>query len=187
MAGAIVGCKYPVYGKYTFDGSKVTHTGGKVLGKAVKVSASYEKNDVKLYADDGLVESDTSFKSGKLTAEIYGLSLEDRADLLGHTKLSPEKSGFTAKVTDAALYVGFGFYARRSDSKYVTLFYSKIKFSEPKDEMETRGETIAYKNNELEADIVGDDLGQFVEIQEFAEETAAVTYLNGKVGISAMA
>lgn len=184
MAGAGIGCKYPVYGTYSCTSGTVSHTSGKVLGKAVKVSATYEKNDVKLYADDGLVESDTSFKSGKLTAEIYGLSLEDRATLLGHTALAESAVGFTGKSTDTAPYVGFGFYAKRSDNKYVAIFYSKVKFSEPKDEMETKGETTAYKNTELEADIMVDDTDEFIEVQEFATESAAKTYLDGKVGIS---
>lgn len=185
MAGAGIGCKHPVFGTYSYSGSAVSHTSGKVLGKAVKASATYEKNDVKLYADDGLVESDTSFKGGKLTVEIYGLSLDDRATLLGHTKLSESKVGFTGKSTDTAPYVGFGFYGKRSDNKYVTVFYSKVKFSEPKDEMDTKGDTTAYKNTELEADILIDDTDEFIEVQEFDTESAAQTYLDGKVGISA--
>ena len=68
--------------------------------------------------------------------------------------------------------------------KYVAIFYSKVKFSEPKDEMETKGQTTAYKNTELEADIMVDDTDEFIEVQEFATESAAKTYLDGKVGIS---
>ena len=58
--------------------------------KAISCSVSITNNEAKLFADDGLAESDTSFQSGTVTLGIDDEDLETMATLLGHTITSGE-------------------------------------------------------------------------------------------------
>ena len=62
---AKIGLRYPVY--------KTTSTSG-VIGKAIQADISITVNDVKLYADDVVSESDKSFQSGTILLEFDDLS-----------------------------------------------------------------------------------------------------------------
>ena len=73
---AKIGLKYPVYKTATSQG---------VIGKAIQADISISVNDVKLYADDAIAESDKSFQSGTLTLGIDDLSDIIQAEFLGHT------------------------------------------------------------------------------------------------------
>ena len=52
---AKIGLKYPVY---------KTDSAAGVIGKAIQADISITVNDVKLYADDAVAESDKSFQNG---------------------------------------------------------------------------------------------------------------------------
>lgn len=47
-----------------------TYGGAKSFGKAVSAKVDVSANDATLYADDALVEADTSFQSATVTLEI---------------------------------------------------------------------------------------------------------------------
>ena len=70
---AKIGLKYPVYAPATEAGSTITYGTGAVLAKAISANISIENNDVKLYADDVVAESDNSFASGTITIGIDDL------------------------------------------------------------------------------------------------------------------
>ena len=67
---AKIGLKYPVYAPATEEGSTITYGTGAVLAKAISANISIENNDVKLYADDAIAESDNSFASGTVTSAL---------------------------------------------------------------------------------------------------------------------
>ena len=61
---AKIGLENFLYGVLTENGSTATYGVAKKPGKAVSCNVSISSNDAKLYADDSLAESDTSFQSG---------------------------------------------------------------------------------------------------------------------------
>ena len=72
---AKIGLKYPVYKGATTQG---------VIAKAIQADISITVNDVKLYADDAIAESDKSFRSGTLTLGVDDLSDAVQTAFLGH-------------------------------------------------------------------------------------------------------
>ena len=79
---AHIGMKYPVAAPWT-EGE--TYTKGFVVGKAIKFTGTPNKNDVDLYADDGIAETDKSVKDMGVSLNVDDLALKVQADLLGHT------------------------------------------------------------------------------------------------------
>lgn len=173
------GLKYPIYAVYESN----AYTGGAVLGKALTASASYEFSDGKLYADDALQVTDKEFISGTLSVGVYGMSIANRAILLGHTQAVAPEVGFVGKVEDVPPYVGFGFYGKKIESKWIAFWYPKVQFAEPSDELATKGESVEYKTPTLEGTLMKDDGDKWIEIQEFTSEADAIAYLNAKAGL----
>ena len=65
------------------DGT-AAYEGATQLGKAVSCSVSITNNEAKLYGDDSLAESDTSFASGTITLGVTDDNDTVFAPLLGH-------------------------------------------------------------------------------------------------------
>lgn len=180
---AKVGLKYPIYGKLQADGS---YTNGKVIAKAIKASVTAESNDVKLYADDNISESDKSFKGGKIALNVDDLTSEIYADLLGHTydKLKQEVLN---NGDDIAPFIGVGFYGqvvRNNNPKYLAKYLYKVQFAEPADETETKGDTVNYQTPTIEGDIFKLENGDWKSQAEFSTEAEAREWLKGKAGFN---
>ena len=69
---AKIGLKYLVAAKLNEDGT--TYAKGFVVAKAIKANITANSNDVKLYADDGVSESDKSFKDGNISLNVDDLT-----------------------------------------------------------------------------------------------------------------
>lgn len=188
---AKVGLKHVVAAKLKEDGT--TYDKGFVVGKAMKASVTAESNDVKLYADDGVAESDKSFKGGKISIGVDDLTNKSYADLLGHTyteatadePASPET--VIASGDDIAPYMGVGFYGkiiRDNKPSYMAKWLKKVQFAEPADETETKGETVAFQTPTIEGDVFKMNDGTWKEQAEFTNETDAVKWLDTKAGIT---
>lgn len=173
---AKIGLKYPVYKGATTEG---------VIGKAIQADISITVNDVKLYADDGIAESDKSFQSGTITLGIDDLSDTVQTAFLGHAVSEGE---ITAKGTDDSPYVGIGFYGVKKVSgvrKYRAIWLTKVQFAEPSDTNVTKGETVEFSTPVLEGTIMLDDSGNWKQEKTFATEAEAITYLQAKSGVKA--
>ena len=126
---------------------------GVSLAKAVSCSVSITNNDVKLYADDAVAESDTAFQTGTVT-----LGIDDESDtvmgaLLGHTITD---GVMVRKSTDTAPYVGIGRVVTKvvgGVRKYKAEIIAKVKFKEPSQDDQTKGETIEFRTSTIEGDI----------------------------------
>ena len=103
---ANIGLKNYMYGVLDESGATPKWGGGKTFGKAIDCKVSADVNSAELYADDGLAESDYSFKKATVT---IGVDDDDTAfaEVLGHTK-SGDGGEIIYKDTDVAPYVGFG-------------------------------------------------------------------------------
>ena len=148
-----IGLKYPVYKSETSQG---------VIAKAIQADIAITVNDVKLYADDAIAESDKSFRSGTLTLGVDDLSDAVQTAFLGH---AVDDGEITASGTDANPYVGIGFYGVKMVAggvrKYRAIWLTKVQFTEPSDTNATKGDTIAFATPVLEGTIMLDDDGNW--------------------------
>lgn len=160
------------------DGT-ATYDGAKNLGKAVSCSVSVTNNEAKLYGDDSLAESDTSFASGTITLGVTDDDDSIFAPLLGHTITDGE---VVKTSSDAAPYVGCGRIVTKMVNgayKYKVEFLYKVKFSEPSRDETTRGESIEFATPSVEGVVatLGDLDGTWCKTKTFNTKSDALTYL----------
>ena len=154
-----------------------TYGGAIKPAKAISCSVSITNNDAKLFADDALAESDTSFQSGTVTMGIDEDDLEIMAALLGHTI---SDGVMTRNAYDVAPYVGLGRIVVKMVNnvmKYKVEFLYKVKFSEPSAENQTRGESVEFATTEIEGTVAALKNGNWSVAQTFATKDEAITYL----------
>ena len=154
-----------------------SYAGGVKPAKAVSCSVSITNNDAKLYADDTLAESDTSFASGTVTMGIDEDDITTIAALLGHTVTSGE---VVRSADDTAPYVGLGRIVTKmvgGEYKYKVEFLYKVKFSEPNQEDTTKGESVEFGTTEIEGTISALANGKWSIAKQFDTKAAAVAYL----------
>lgn len=156
-----------------------SYDGANTPAKAVSCSVSISNNDVKLYADDALAESDTSFQSGSVTIGIDDEDQATMATLLGHT-VDTTSQAMIRNVNDVAPYVGFGRIVVKmihNVKKYKVEFLYKVKFSEPSQEDQTKGETVEFATTTLEGTVATLANGKWSETKTFDTKNEALTYL----------
>lgn len=157
-----------------------SYNGAKTPAKAVSCSVSVDNNDAKLYADDTLAESDTSFAGGTVTMGIDEEDLTTMAALLGHT--IDEQGEMVRSADDTAPYVGLGRIVTKMVGgayKYKVEFIYKVKFSEPSQEDTTRGESVEFGTTEIEGVLAALANGKWSIAKSFDTKAEAVTYLEG--------
>lgn len=182
---AKIGVQNFLYGILTeaSDGT-ATYGAGIKPGKAVSCNVSISSNDAKLYADDGLAESDTSFQSGTVSIEVDNADVTTQATLLGHTISGDE---MIRNANDVAPYVALGRIVTKmvaGSYKYKVEFLSKVKFSEPSQENTTKGESVEFGTTTLEGIVSTLANGDWSKTKTFDSMTEAKTYLNGLFGSS---
>ena len=172
------------YGMLTEDAEgNATYGVAKKPAKAVSCNVSITNNDAKLFADDGLAESDTSFQNGTVTMGIDNDDLETMADLLGHTYSA--ESGIVRSADDAAPYVGLGRVVTRMVNgayNYKVEFLNKVKFGEPSQDDTTKGETLEFGTTEIEGTVSTLASGEWSKAKVFTNKAEAITYLESLFG-----
>jgi phi13 family phage major tail protein len=188
---AKIGLKYPVYAPATEAGSTITYGTGAVLAKAISANISIENNNVKLYADDAIAESDNSFASGTVTIGIDDLYDTAKVALLDYIEGDTIDSDTGAKElsvgTASPAYVGFGFYGKVIRNKvpyWRAIWLKKVQFAEPSDELATKGESVEFSTPELEGTIMMAADGKWKEEATFSTESGAKAWLDGKCGLA---
>lgn len=193
---ATIGVKKPYYAKYSATGTTVTYSGGGVLAKAIEFSAEIDSGEENnLYADDGIAESERSFKGGKVNITTDDLSQEASAAILGITAktLTVGEDTVSELVFDDDVQspeIGFGIIVTKKKAgvlAYRAIVFPRLKFSIPKDTAKTLGETIEWQTPELEATIMRDDTAKRVWKREatLTSEADAEAYIKQILGISA--
>ena len=156
-----------------------SYNGAKTPAKAISCTVEISTNDASLYADDVLAESDTSFQSGSVTIGIDDEDQETMATLLGHA-VDEQTGVMTRNADDAAPYVGFGRIITKMVGglyKYKVEFLYKVKFSEPSQEDNTKGESLEFGTSELEGIVATLANGKWSASKEFDTKAEAVTFL----------
>lgn len=150
--------------------------------KAISCTVDITNNDVKLFADDSLAESDTTFQSGNVT---IGIDDEDDimlADLLGHEIVNGE---MIRNANDIAPYVGFGRILTKLVNgvyKYKVEFLYKVKFSEPSQDNSTKGESVEFGTSTLSGIVAKLGTGNWSASKTFNTMAEAKTYLESFFG-----
>lgn len=150
--------------------------------KAINCKVDISNNDAKLYADDALAESDSTFQSGTVT---LGIDDEDDvmiATLLGHEIESGE---VTRSANDVAPYVGLGRIITKLVGgvyKYKVEFLHKVKFAEPSQDNSTKSESVEFGTSELSGSVsrLGND--EWSKTKTFSTMAEAQAYLNSFFG-----
>lgn len=184
MAG--IGLTNIWWGKLTeaADGTP-SYSDGQKMGKAVSASVSITNNSAMLYGDDALAESDTSFANGTITLGVTDDDDTIFAPLLGHTITNGEVVKTSA---DTAPYVGVGRILTKlvnGERKYKVNFLYKVKFSEPSNEENTKGETVEFSTPSVEGIVstLNDNKGTWGKSKTFNNIDDAISYLKGLLGI----
>lgn len=154
-----------------------TYDGAKSVGKAVSASASISNNSATLYADDALAESDTSFQSGTITLGVDDDREATFADLLGHEVQEDE---VVRNVNDVAPFVGLARIIVKMVSNvrlYKVEVLYKVKFSEPSQDDNTKGESVEFATPTIEGTIAALANGDWSTSKTFSTKDAAITYI----------
>ena len=161
------------------DGT-VSYEGAKSFGKAVDCKVAIENYSAELYADDTLAESDYTFKKGTITLTIDEDDDTVFAEILGH-KVDAETSEMVRKDTDVAPYVGVGRILTKIVNgayKYKVEFLPKVKFSEPAQEEQTKGDSIEFKTPSIEGTVTKLADGTWSKAKTFATKEEAISFLD---------
>ena len=158
-----------------------SYGGAKTPAKAVSCNVEVSNNDAKLYADDVVQESDTSFAGGTVTMGVDRYDYQMQADLLGHTYDS-ETNNLVRNTNDVAPYVGFGRVITEmvdGNYQYRVEFLAKVKFAEASQDDSTKGENVEFNTFEMQGQVAQCGNGYWSESQTFTDKAAAISYLEG--------
>ena len=162
-----------------------TYAGAKTPGKAVTCTVDISNNEAILYADDTVAESDTSFQSGTVTMGIDEDDVTTMATLLGH---SVDSAGeMVRNANDTAPYVGLGRIITKmvnGEYKYKVEFLYKVKFGEPSQDNNTKGESVEFSTTEIEGTVQALANGDWSKTKTFDSKTEAISYLEGLMAVS---
>lgn len=167
------------------DGA-ATYDGAKTFGKAVSAKVDVTNNDATLYAEDALAESDKTFNSAKVTLGVADDDDTVFAPILGHT-VSDGVSGkgeMVRNANDVAPYIGLGRVITKMVNgamKYKGEFLYKVKFAEPSQDDQTKGESVEFKTPEIEGTASQLANGNWSATQTFDTKDAAVTWVKDKL------
>lgn len=166
-----------------------TYSDAKSLGKAVSANVSISNNSATLYADNMLAESDTSFQTGTITCGVDEDADAVFAELLGHS-IDDETGVVVKNATDTAIWVGLG----RIITKMVSGVYYykaevlyKVKFAEPSQDDQTKGESVEFSTTEIEGTIATLANGNWNTSKTCTTKADALAFINGIFGATAQA
>ena len=185
---AKIGLKNFRFGILTEDSDgAATYGVGQKPAKAISCTVDITNNDAKLYADDTVAESDTSFQTGTVTIGIDDEDDAMMATLLGHQIASGQ---MVRNSNDVAPYVGLGRIVTKVVNgvyKYKVEFLKKVKFSEPSQENNTKGESLEFGTSELTGQVTCLANGDWSTTKTFDSMAEAQTFLDSFFGAATAA
>lgn len=176
------------YSVATIDGTTgaVTYGTPASPGKAVTFSFTPTLADAELYADDVLQEVDNQVTGADIVLGVDRNDEETSNALLGHTfGTSTAAATQTSSIEDVAPYVGVGRVTRLMQDnvqKYRATVLKLVKFSEPSEEDNTRGETVTFNTYELNGKMKIPADGKWRIRETFDTLAAAITFVKTQLG-----
>lgn len=184
---ARIGFKKAKYNKIVGN-TYATLTDSKVpeFEKVIDEKFAPEYNTAELYANDGLAESDYSFKKGTLSLTVADDDDKLCAELLGNTDTDGE---VTSNINDTAPEFAYGHIIPKmvnGERKYKVEFFPRVKFTKITSDNKTRGESVEFSTTAIEGTVFpletainGLAIGDWEKHQTFATYAEAETYLDG--------
>ena len=181
---ALIGLNNFWYSKLTeaLDGTP-TYDGAKSFGKAVSCSVSITNNSAALFADDALAESDTSFQSGTVTLGVDDNREATFADILGHA--ITEDGEVTYNTNDVAPWVALARIVVKMVNNvklYKAMIIYKVKFAEPSEDENTKGESVEFSTPSIEGTIAQLANGDWKTAKTFATKAEALAFIQSVLG-----
>ena len=185
---ARIGFKKAKYNKIV-DNKYAELTENKVpmFEKVVDEKFSPEYNSAELYANDGLAETDYSFKKGTLSLTIVDDEDKFIAELFGNTVAT--EGEVTSNIEDTAPEFGYGHIVPKivnGKRSFKVEFFPRVKFTKISTDNKTRGENLEFGTTALEGTVMpldtavnGLKVGDWEKHQTFATLEEAEAYLDG--------
>ena len=158
-----------------------------VFEKVIDEKFAPEYNTAELYANDGLAESDYSFKKGTLSLTIADDDDKLCAELLGNT-VAEDGDEVTSNIEDTASEFGYGHIIPKlvgGARKYKVEFFPRVKFTSITSDNKTRGESVEFSTTAVEGTVMpletainGLKVGDWEKHKTFATLAEAETYLD---------
>ena len=184
---ARTGFKKAKYNKIVGDKyAPITESKVPLFEKVVDEKFSPEYNSAELYANDGLAETDYSFKKGSLSLTIADDDDKLIAELFGNE--SVEDGEVTQTINDTAPEFGYGHIIPKQVGgvkKYKVEFFPRVKFTKVTSDNKSRGESVEFSTTAiegtvfpLESDLNGLTAGVWEKHNTFATLAEAEAYLD---------
>ena len=185
---ARIGFKQAKYNKIVGNTyATLTSNAVPVFEKVIDEKFAPEYNTAELYANDGLAESDYSFKKGTLSLTVADDDDKLCAELLGNT--ADTEGEVTSNIEDVAPEFGYGHIIPKlvgGVRKYKVEFFPRVKFTKVTSDNKTRGESVEFSTTAIEGTVYpletavnGLAVGVWEKHQTFATLAEAETYLDG--------
>ncbi len=186
---ARIGFKKAKYNKIAGDKYEaLKDTKVPVFEKVVDEKFAPEYNTAELYANDGLAESDYSFKKGTLSLTVADDDDTLCATLLGNT-VGADAGEVTSNIEDIAPEFGYGHIIPKivgGVRKYKVEFFPRVKFTKITSDNKTRGESVEFSTTAIEGTVMpletalnGLKVGDWEKHSTFATLAEAEEYLDG--------
>lgn len=178
----------PVIAPITEDSAsgEPVYGSGEIIGKLMTVNASPENEEVKVYADDGLAESVSAFKSAKIDLGTNIIKKKAGVIMFGF-EYNEESQTEIYRESDDGKYCGFGYiYAEKADGKdkYYFDWYFKVKFALPSKSYTTKGESVAFNTPTISGTAYSAANGKWRETLGFDTAAEANAELMKRANIS---
>ena len=150
---ARIGFKKAKYNKIVEDKYDAIKDKVPEFEKVVDEKFSPEYNSAELYANDGLAETDYSFKKGGLSVTIVDDDDEFIAELFGN---SYEDGEVTNTIDDTAPEFGYGHIVPKMINKvkkFKVEFFPRVKWTKITTDNKTRGESVEFGTTALEGTV----------------------------------
>ena len=158
-----------------------------VFEKVIDEKFAPEYNTAELYANDGVAESDYSFKKGTLSLTVADDDDKLCAELLGNTVVTTGGE-VTSNIENVAPEFGYGHIIPKmvgGARKYKVEFFPRVKFTKITSDNKTRGESVEFSTTVIEGTVMpletainGLKVGDWEKHSTFATLAEAEEYLD---------
>lgn len=180
---AYIGLRKPIFADTKDDG---TYNEPMALGKAVSLEITPNFAEATLNADDGQAEYVKEFTNADVTLGTSTIPIAAMKPIFGHA-VEVENGTVVYNKNDQNKNVAMGIVAPEiiDDVRtFAAAFLPKVKFGDPSDSWETRGDSIAFKTPSISGKASANDAGVWKEVAEFDTEQEAMNWIYGKFGYS---
>lgn len=170
-----------------WDEGTSTYTNGVNVSPVATVNVTVNKSSGKDYGDDKVVDSDDDVTGFTMSVEFNHDEDALYTGLLGHKEATASHE-ISFSTEDEAPKKGCGFVNKTrisTGNKWLATWYNQVRFSEPNDENQTKGESTTFQHVTFDGTGYVPDDGIWKRRKTFDTAAAAIAWINAIAGISA--